>query len=249
MMPGMDGFDPVTPPVRWEGLKKLKQPALPVLAEFVHGSSKDPATRTASVTLLVTSLCQLTGRRMTARMPSVVVVNAHDLVPDATDLLASMIVANPEGSGPRVCKEGFFMSGTPDQAPRAMAAAIIEKQDLGKVTAHNASVHHDIEERYFAAQRTGFGYGPSRRYAEAWHDSFDLMTDREDEVILRIDEPQDRAAFRKDVIGGAKRLRQPLGYGTGLSRSRNTSPSQGLSRLRSGTLNSPAASSSLACRC
>ena len=216
MIPSINRFNPVTPPVRWEGLEKSNEPALPVLAEFVHGCSKDPATRTASVTLLVTSLCQLTGRSMTGRMPSTIVVNAHDLVPDATDLLASMIVANPHDSGPRVYKEGYFMTGTPKQAPKAMVVAIHEKQALGKVSTYNASIHRDREERYFAAQRTGFGYGPSRGYAEAWNDSFGLITDGKDEVILRIDGPQDRAAFRKDVIGDAERLRQPLGYGKGL---------------------------------
>jgi hypothetical protein len=214
MMEDMDRIDQVIPPPKWEGLEKLSQPVLPVLAEFVHGCSKDPATRTASVTQFVTSLCQLTGRSMTAQMPSTIVINAHDLVPDATDLMASLMVANPNGSGPRVHKEGYFQ-GTPEQAPGAMAAAIKEKQGL-KVNAYNASIHRDLEERYFAAQRTGFGYGPSRRYAEAWHDTFGLITDRKDEVILRIDRPQDRAAFRKDVLGGAKRLRQPLGYGKGL---------------------------------
>ncbi len=216
MMAGMNRFDPVSPPVKWEGLEKLSQPVLPVLARFVHGCSNDPATRTASVTLLVTSLWQLTGRSMTELMPSTIVVNAHDLVPDATDLLASMMVANPHGSEPRVYMEGYFMQGTPAQAPGAMVTAINEKRNLGKVTAYNASIHHDLEERYFAAQRTGFGYGPSRRYAEGWHDAFGLVTERGDEVILRIDSPQDRAAFQKDVLEGAERLRQPLGYGKGL---------------------------------
>ena len=212
----MNGFNPVTPPVKWEGLEKLNQPALPVLAEFVQGCSKDPAIRTASVTLLVTSLWQLTGRSMTEQMPSTIVVNAHDLVPDATDLLASLMVANPRGSEPKIYTEGHFRYGTPEQAPGAMVVAIKEKQGLGKVTAYNASIHRGLEERYFAAQRTGFGYGPSRSYAEAWHDCFGLITDNEDEVILRIDRPQDRAAFRKEVLGGAGRLRQPLGYGAGL---------------------------------
>jgi len=212
MMAGMNRFDPLTPPVKWAGLEKLSQPALPVLAEFVHGCSKDPATRTASVTQFVTSLWQLTGRSMTAQMPSTIVVNAHDLVPDATDLLASLMVANPHGSEPRAC----LMFGTPAQATGAMVVAIKENQGLGKVTAYNASIHHDLEERYFAAQRTGFGYGPSRSYSGAWHDCFGLITDRKDEVILRIDRPQDRAAFRKDVLGGAQSLRQPHGYGKGL---------------------------------
>jgi hypothetical protein len=49
MMLGMDGIDSVASPVKWEGIKNLNEPALPVLAEFVHGCSKDPATRTASL--------------------------------------------------------------------------------------------------------------------------------------------------------------------------------------------------------
>jgi hypothetical protein len=212
MIAGINGFDPVIPPPKWEGLEKLSQPVLPVLAEFVHGCSKDPATRTASVTQFVTSLCQLTGRSMTAQMPSTIVINAHDLVPDATDLLAALMVANPDDSGPRVCR----ISGTPAQAAGSMAAAIIKKENLGKANAYNASIRLDLENRYFAAQRSAFGYGPSRCYAEAWHDTFKLITDRKDELILRIDRPQDRAAFRKDVLGGADRLRQPLGYGKGL---------------------------------
>lgn len=215
-MPGKDGFDPVTAPVRWEGLKKLNQPALPVLAEFVHGCSKDPAKRTAAVSLFVVGLCQLAGRGMTARLPSAIVVNAHDLSPDPLDMLPGWLFGTQENSGPRVHKEGLFMHETPDQAPAAMTRAIVEKQKLGKVTAYNASKHSDREEQYFAAQRTGFGYGPSRSYAEAWHDVFQLMTDRNDEVILRIERPKDRALFRQHVIDGDKRLRQPLGYGAGL---------------------------------
>jgi hypothetical protein len=212
MMPDSNRFATSVPLPKWEGLKRLDQPALPVLAEFVHGCSKDPVTRTASVTLFVTSLWQLAGRSMTAQMPSTIVVNAHDLVPDATDLLASLMVANPHGSGLRTCP----VSGTPGQASGTMAAVLAQKQKLGKANASNAPIHRDLEERYFAAQRTGFGYGPSRRYAEAWHESFGLLTDREDELILRLDAPQDRAAFRTDVLGGEKRLRQPLGYGKGL---------------------------------
>jgi hypothetical protein len=130
-----------------------------------------------------------------------------------------------------------------------MATAIVEKQDLGKMTANNASIHHDLEERYFAAQRTGFGHGPSRRYAEAWHDSFDLMTDREDEVILRIDGPRIGPLFGRMSSGIQRDCVSRWVTGQAWSRSRNTSPSQGLCRRRSGTLSSPAGSSSLACLC
>ena len=216
MMNDSSEFNPVTPRPHWPKMEQLSQPALPVLADFVHRCSNDPATRTATVTLFVASLCQLAGRGMMARMPSVLVVNAHDLVPDATDLVASRMVANSQNSGPRVYYEGRFMQGTPEQAPAFMARAILAKQQLGKVTPNNASVHQAQEKLYFDAQRTGFGHGPSRCYAKAWHDTFDLITDRGDKVILRIDAPQDQTAFRKDVIEAAIRLREPLGYGRGL---------------------------------
>ena len=194
----------------------MREPALPALAEFVHGCSKDPATRTAAVSLFVINLCQLAGRRMMARLPSAIVVDAHDLSPAPLDRLSGWLFGPQKYSGPQVHKEGLFRHGTPEMAPTAMARAIREKQKLGKVTRNNASMHGDREELYFAAQRTGFGYGPCRSYAEAWHEEFRLMTDRNDEVILRIDSPQDRALLRQHVIDGDMRLRQPLGYGAGL---------------------------------
>lgn len=216
MMHGMEGFGLKASPGNWDGLKKFNEPAMQVLAKFVHCCSTDSATRTLSVTQFVTSQWQLAGRSMSPQMPSTIVINGHDLVPDVTDLLASKIVSNSASSGPGVHREGLFMNGSPEDAPRAMAVAIKEKLNLGKVTAYNESIHSDCEEKYFAAQRTGFGYGPSRSYADAWHDAFGLITDRNDELILRIDRPQDRAAFRKAVIEGDERLRQPLGYGKDL---------------------------------
>ena len=80
---------------------------------------------------------------------------------------------------------GYFMGGTPAQAPIAMARAVKEKDELSAVTAWNASLHLDLEQRYFDARRTGFGCGYTRNYAGAWHDAFELITDRGDELVLR----------------------------------------------------------------
>lgn len=43
------------------------------------------------------------------------------------------------------------------------------------------------------------------------------MSDRGAELILRVASPHDRAAFRKDVVEGSRRLREPLGYGSDLT--------------------------------
>ena len=217
MIEDNDNPRPDMPRPKWDTLEKLKQPALPVLAKFVHGCSKDPNERTIAVTLLVTSLCQLAGRRMMSRMPSTIVVNGRDLVPDPLDFLARHLVPHPSGPEPGICREGAFLGGTATDAPRMMARAIEKKSKLARVSPLNAGEHQGWVDRYFAAQRAGFGSGPSRGYAKAWHDVFELLTDRSDELILRIDSPQDRAALRKDVLERTRRLREPLGYGPELT--------------------------------
>jgi hypothetical protein len=72
------------------------------------------------------------------------------------------------------------------------------------------------EDRFFAAQATGFGYGPTRPYAAAWHDSFGLMSERSCQVILRLESDDDRAAFREQVVTDPQRLLAAIGYGPGL---------------------------------
>jgi hypothetical protein len=203
-------------PGKWPLLEQLGTPMHEALSGFIHRPSDDPTGRTVAVTTLVVTLWQLAGRRMSHRLPSLVLVNAGGNDTDPDDLLASHLLAAPASGGPRIYHEGHFMGGTPEQAPAAMAGSIREKQELGAVTPWNASIHTDIECRYFDAQRTGFGCGPTRAYATAWHDSFGLITDRGGELILRLDSRDDRGAFRDDVLARHDRLRGPVGYGTGL---------------------------------
>jgi len=210
-----DPFDQLPPPEPWLRLEQLAAKSHEVLAEFIHGCAQDHNDRTVAVTTLVMTLWQLAGRRMSHRLPSLVLVNAHGYATDPNDMLASHFLAAAGSDGPRIFHEGYFMGGTPAQAP-AMAGAIRDKPKLGAVTSGNASIHTDLENRYFDAQRTGFGYGPARAYAEAWHDAFALITDRDGELVLRLDSSDDREAFLHDVIEDPERVRAPVGYGPGL---------------------------------
>ncbi|MBS0002845.1 MAG: hypothetical protein KFF45_07190, partial [Thioalkalivibrio sp.] len=212
-----DNPRPDLPLSNWDGLDKLGEPALPVLAKFVHECSQDPNERTLAVTVLVTTMCQLTGRRMMPRVPSMIVINARDLVPDPIDLLAGFLVPEPSAPESGLCRHPGFLGGAAKHAPWAMAQAIEKKNKLGGVVPLNADTHQGWEDRFFAAQAAGFGSGPGRGYAEAWHDTFGLMTARGNELILRIDSPEDRLHFCRDVVKGARRLREPLGYGPDLT--------------------------------
>ena len=210
-----DPFEQLPSPVSWPKLKQLNVPHHRALAEFLHGEM-DSATRTTAVTTLVMSLWQLTGRRMSHRLPSLVLVNAEGSDPDPSDRLASLLLAVHGGSAPGIYQEGLFMGGKPEQAPRAMAKAVKEMQEMGAVTVANASIRSDLEQRYFDAQRTGFGRGAIRCYADAWHDVFYLITDRKGELILRLDSQADRETFHQDVLEKSDKLRAPIGYGPGL---------------------------------
>lgn len=212
-----DNPRPDIQPPKWARLEQLSEPAMLTLAKAVHGSSKNPNERTLTATLLVTSMCQLIGRRMIRRMPSTIVVNARQLAPDPIARFVGGLI--PQLSEPLagLCQHGAFSYRYAKDAPRVMAQAIVMKGNLPNASPLNAAEHLNLSDQYFAAQSAGFGSGPCRNYAQAWHENFELMTDLGDCVILRIESPEDRAAFRKDVVGKARRLRQPVGYGSNLT--------------------------------
>jgi len=160
---------------RWPKLEQLAAPPHQVLSDFIHGCSRSPADRTAAVTTLTLTLWQLAGGKMSTALPSLITIDAVGSACAPGDLLAAHLLNANGTGGPRIHHEGHFMGGTPEQAPIAMAKAILAKRKLGKITPQNASLHNDLECRYFAAQRTGFGCGPARAYSSAWDDTFELI--------------------------------------------------------------------------
>ena len=203
----------------WPGLEQMGEPILRVLADFVHGSYEEPACRTVAATALVTSLWQLTGRRMTHRVPSLLLVSTGDSAPDPIDEFAADLIGASEDNGPRVHEDGPFMHGTPELAPKAMLNAFLEHRERRKLVAQFPWVAGELqalEHRYFAAERTGFGFGRARPYASAWHDTFGLLTCGSREVILRLGSADDHARFREHLLGDPDRLQAARGYGRGL---------------------------------
>lgn len=213
----MNGPHTAFPPPQggWPVLEQSLGPPVRALAELVHGCSADPATRTVAVTALVIGCCQLAGNGMTHRMPSLVLVNAG--TGDPVDELCVRLVA---AGRDRPAETGDTDPGShdkPGRAERTMTWAIAEKRLLDERGGPpNPEVLQVLEERYFDAQQTAFGSGPSRPYARAWHKPFGLLTDRSGRLILRLDTPGDQQAFRRDVLDRSSELLIPVGYGAGL---------------------------------
>jgi len=210
-------FENTPAPGKYPTLEKMADP-LKALADLVHNHPDDSASRTVATTTLLLSLWQLAGRGMTNQAPSLVMINTHGEGSSSMDALASSLVSPQVDTGPQLYKDGSFAQGTPEMAPNAMAGAIRRYHEQRKHanlawTPPELQMH---EERFFAAQKTGFGYGRTRRYAKAWHDTFGLMTERDCQVILRLDSTEDLAMFRKHVADNPHCLQAALGFGPGL---------------------------------
>jgi hypothetical protein len=215
-----DAFRTRLEPGKWPKLEQASETMHKALADFIHGGDADSAGRTVAVSTLLFSLWQLSGSSMTLQPPSLVLINAHDgggIAP--MDALAAQLVKTGNYHGPQVHREGMFAHGTPKQARPAMANAL-ENREERRQHATFPWVEQQVqtlEECFYAAQRTGFGHGRTRSYGGAWDEIFGLITERDCQVILRLDSDGDRAAFRQHVIGDPLKLQAALGYGPGLT--------------------------------
>ncbi len=97
-----------------------------------------------------------------------------------------------------------------------MERAIRARRELGYrrnfdvLSERNAQAH---ENAYREASKSGYGIGWSRAYSRAWAKPFGLLTENDDQLILRLNEASDRAAFRHDVLKDPGRLLMPEGIG------------------------------------
>ncbi|MEK6254192.1 MAG: hypothetical protein N2B05_05815, partial [Gemmatimonadales bacterium] len=166
------------------------------------------------------SLWQLKGHALTPHIPSLLLINAGEATDDPIDGFTSGLVYSEEENRPRVQTDGPFTCAPVDLAPKAMRNALAERRSLGADPGDAPSTlqrARELEERFHAAQVTGYGHGRCRPYSEAWHPDYGWLTDPDDQVILRLNGAPDRAAFREDVLDDPRRLVFPDGIGNGLS--------------------------------
>lgn len=213
-LPGLPSWQPPG------NLSGLGRPTHEILTDFIHQCSPDPDTRTVAITSLVLGFWQLKGRALTPDVPSLLLVHTGEATDDPIDEFTRGLVYDKEENKPRVQTEGPFTYAPIGLAPKAMRNAMLERHSLGADHGDNPSrlqKARDLEKRFHAAQITGYGHGHCRPYSEAWHAEYGWLTDRDEQVILRLNEPIDRAAFRKDLLDDPCKLFFPSGIGSDLS--------------------------------
>jgi len=127
--------------------------------------------------------------------------------------LADTVASSLGRKGPAEKGVGQLVGATPSQADTAMRATVMRREQLGKPGALNAAGITQQVRHFHTARTTAHGEGPTRGYSNAWDEQLGLITDEDNQVILRLDAPRDRVAFRRDVLENPERLRAPLGIG------------------------------------
>ena len=212
-------FPPPTTACAWPGLEKIATPGnspIQILTELVQGSSVNPTDRSVATAMFVIGCCQLAGKGLTLRTPSMIGINAHGLEDDPVDDFVCRLVTDTHCRPPQVYDTGAFALRKLEEAPQSMEYAVRQMREVEGTNLFKAEQHHALESLYFDAQRSGFGSGRCRPYATAWHDKFGLLSERDCRVILRLGSLEDGVAFRKDVVAGNRRLLAPAGFGAGL---------------------------------
>lgn len=193
-----------------------------VLAQFMHSCSPDPSTRTMAATMLVLTLWQAVGRAMTPRPPSMLLVNATNAGTDPLDAFAEYHAAGAGTKKPREEGCGRFLGRKPEDARETMAEALTTHQELGSETIHNDRLFRQSEELFDDAKLTGYGGGPAGCYSRVWDDQFGWLTDGTGDIILRLDQPEDHQAFRRDLFECRDKLLTPCGLDLSLNKVRKS---------------------------
>ena len=187
-----------------------------ILAEFLHTCSPDPLTRTMAAASYALTLWQTTGRTMTPLPPSMLFINAGEA---ENDPLAAFADDQATGMGRKEALEsghGLFAGGKPENARAAMLHCIKERDKLGHSTPNNADHIRNLERRFRDAKSTGYGSGSTGPYSRMWDEEIGWISHSTDDIILHLDQPVDREAFRKDVLEQPGNLLRPVGASASL---------------------------------
>ena len=193
-----------------------------MLADFLHACSPESSTRTMAAATLALTLWQRMGRSSTPVLPSMLLVNAGAAEADPLDALANTLATGMDSKEPQKIGTGAFVGGSPELARRAVFNAVERRKLLGAAGPNNEAEIRSWEKRFHDARKTGYGSGLAAHYSSAWHEQLGWLTEPCDAAILRLDSPEDNAAFRKDALTHTDRLLHPQGPGNGLATANKT---------------------------
>ena len=184
-----------------------------LLGHFLHHCSPDPSTRTMAAAMYAITHWQIVGKAMTHALPSMLLVNVGGADNDPLDAFADYHATGLGNKIPLEHGQGTFVGGTAKHAKNAMLRALYDRRQLGCLDYGNAAQISECVTCYDDARSVAYGTGRTGRYSRAWDDQFGWLTDSTDDLILRLDLPDDRSAFRKDVMEVSGKLLNPYGLG------------------------------------
>lgn len=201
-----------------ERLTSLAQPSLDSLLQFATSCSKDPNTRTLAVTSLVLSFWQLAGARTIGTLPSFFFVENSQKNQSPIAKLVFDVLKQESDSAPREQQDGLFNHGKIKDAPSRMVTSIQRYQhflrdpsiQIGREACHR------YRGEFYVAQKTAYGYGRSRPYADSWSKHFGLISEADGIVALRIERTED-VKLLKEHLQDNKTLLPPEGIGEHLA--------------------------------
>jgi hypothetical protein len=166
------------------------------------------------VTASLLSFWQLAGKETARKLPSLLFVNESPDHQSPAVEAAKNLLAQQGDTTPRVQKEGPFAHGAIEDAPIRMATAIQNYNNSSKITGDilGQKTTQLYLDDFYAAQRTAYGYGRSRPYADSWHEHFGLISDADAIVSLRIESDEDVELLQQHLQDG-KTLHSPEGIG------------------------------------
>jgi len=205
-----------TPPPKLKTLveQQTNRPPLPLIADFIHECSPDPSVRANLVTQFVLSIWQLAGGYMSSRFPSLITISELAQSPNGEMDFASLILPEAIKSLPvrLLTQEEIIQAKKQGQDP---AKVLLRENAVIEARLHERLRRESVllQKCEPKTPRTIFEKAPCRRYAAASHPQLGLLTDANNEVILRLETKCDRNALRNDVIRFPENLTQPVGYG------------------------------------
>lgn len=192
----------------------VSEPIHQVISNLINHSSKDEDTCCVVSLAFTLTLWQLCGTKMTHHVPSTMLVSSGDSGKDPIDCLIKSLIDDGDPLPSEAEKNELRLR--PEQVEPYLAATIAESKSLDPLLhidprAREAAVDHS--KNFMKALKLLIPGGKIKSYADAWHKKYGLISESDDEVMLRLNTKKDFEAFIKDVLSNRNKLFYPQGIG------------------------------------